>query len=211
MTDFPHSPVRTAADQEKISSGLVIVTPLSKDNCEKANTITDEITRRLGFGLWTPHQDITHGRILPGESRLTRPELEEIITLSGIALQKAVRPGGNITAKLDSIQASEEAVIARATGDVGSIVDLRRWFVKTLEPIPGATPSVKRTDFVHTTLGRRNPGGEEIPVEDVLRVAREVGGVIGEKLPIIQEIGTLVIAEETERYVLVPRDAIDLG
>lgn len=205
MTESLHSPDQSATVPEQSSSGLVVVTPLSKPNGEYARSIAYDINKRLGTELWTPHSDVTHGRILRLETKLTKPEFETVIALSRAALEASAASQSGIIAQLDSIESSKDAVIARDTGNVEAVVRMRQWMLDSLKGVPNAEPQVKKLDFVHTTLGRRKADAELVPEADVLRVIRELA-----IRAIIQPIDRLVLAEETEHYVLTPRETIEL-
>lgn len=191
-------------------SGLMIVTPLSEENREKAQTITNKMGRLLGVNLWTPHQDITHGRLLERRSGITEAGFGELADQVASTLNRTAASQPRAAATLDLIEARPGAVIARATSGLEPVIKLRRWFLRTLEQVPECHARVKDLQSVHTTLGRVVLGDQMVPNQDLDRVAHEVAAT-STLLPLEQTVGLLVIAEEKERYVLTTLHEVNVG
>ena len=191
--------------------GMMLVAPLSDENVERVSGFTSEIERRLGTTLWTPHKDITLGRVLRigfgglrshCEDRFTNvlPAAKEVI--AGIA--NATAP---FTIEFDEFSASAFALIARSTQGSRQVAHLRAKFLARMAEVKESEPSVKSLDFVHTTIGRYLT--TDLLVDDVNRVTQEV--VTGNSnFPFTQTVDKLILAEEPRTYELIPRAEVAL-
>jgi hypothetical protein len=188
--------------------GMMLVAPLSAENIERTAVVTAEIAKRLGINLWTPHADITLGRILPRgkgetpeywEQRFARTLPLATQILRGMALETAP-----FVTTFEVVTVSSEAIVAETTRGTELLAAFRTSFVDVLSLVPECEPTIKNLEYVHTTLGRFVVA--DVPIADVECVAAEVLSGAKSALPFTEVTKTLVIAEEPRAYELIPRE-----
>lgn len=213
MAEILHQPSVSQSPLEICESGIMFVTPLSEENQDKAHTLVSDLNAIVGREFWTPHLDITHGRILEMQSGTTREQFDRIVSLSGLALCFSRCPIQDVTATLDRVIASEEAIIALATQGTEPIGAQRHWMVTNLKNALSKEPEVKvkvkRYNSAHATVARP-PAGEARLSQAEIDIVNARTSHFLEKHPIVQPIDRIIIAAENEKYVLDPRLEIAL-